>query len=194
MRRLSTVFLLVFVALVIGLVGVVAWKVTSRRLPAAAAPAHEADYRVNEIHISETLAGNLRWALDADRAEVYDEKRRTEMQQVVIRLYSGTTVWTVTADEGVLHNDDRDIELSGNVVVTSDDGLRMTTPKLYWRNSDRNLFTDRAVEITRPGTTITGRGLDVQMQTQAAVIQDQVRVVITNRANANLALFPRSGS
>ena len=194
MRRLSTVFLAVFVALVIGLAGVVAWKVTSRRLPATAAPAHEADYRVNEIHISETLAGNLRWALDADRAEVYDEKRRTEMQQVVIHLYSDDAVWTVTADEGVLNNDDRDIELSGNVVVTSDDGLRMTTPKLYWRNGDRNLFTDRDVEITRPGTTITGRGLDVRMQTQAAVIPDQVRVVITNRANANLALFPRSGS
>jgi len=37
-----------------------------------------------------------------------------------------------------------------------------------------------------------GRGLDVQMQEERAVLQRNVRVVITNRANANLSFFPRS--
>lgn len=192
MRRLSTIFLVCFVALVVGLGGWVTWKVRARRPPAPTPPAQQADYRINEIHINETLDGNLRWTLDADRAEVFDKQQRTVMQKVTVRVFSKDVVWTVTGDEGVLHNDKRDVTLRGNVVVTSNDGLRMTTPELKWRNQSRNLYTDEAVEITRAGTTIRGRGLDVQMQEHHAVLEKNVRVVITDRANANLGLFPRS--
>ena len=195
MRRLSRVFLVCFLALFVGLGGMVAWKVRGRRAPAPPPPASEqADYRVKEIHINETLEGNLRWTLDADQAEVFDRDQRTVMRKVVVRVYSKDGVWTVTGDEGTLDNDKRDVSLQGNVVVTSNDGLSVKTPELTWRNKDRTLFTSQAVEIQRAGTTINGRGLDVRMQEERAVIERSVRVVITNRANANLSFFPRSGS
>lgn len=182
-----------FVALALGLGGMVTWKVRARRAPEPAPPAPQADYRVNEVHISETLEGNLRWTLDADHAEVFDKEQRTVMQRVSIRVFSKDTEWKVTADHGVLDNEKRDVSLTGNVVVTSNDGLRLTTNDLRWRNHERNLFTDDVVEIRREGTTIAARGLDVRMDEQHAVLGKRVRVVITNRANANLALFPRSG-
>lgn len=195
MRRLSTVCLVCFVALLAGLGGIVAWKVWARRPPAAAPQAaQQADYRVKEIHINETLDGNLRWTLDADQAEVFDKDQRTVMRKVVVRVFSRDAVWTVTGDEGVLDNDKRDVTLHGNVVVQSNDGLRMTTPEIHWRNKERHLFTGAAVEIRRAGTTITGRGLDVRMPEQQAVVERNVRVVIQDRANANLGFFPRSGS
>jgi LPS export ABC transporter protein LptC len=193
MRRASTIALVCFVALLVGLGGMVAWKARARRGPAPAPPAPGADYRIREIHINETLEGNLRWTLDADQADVFDKEQRTVMRKVVVRVFSREAVWTVTADEGTLDNDKRDVEVQGNVVVTSNDGLRITTPQLVWQNKERYLHTDQAVTITRPGTTITGRGLDVRMQEQEAVLQKKVRVVIEDRANANLALFPRSG-
>jgi len=193
MRRLSTIFLVCFVALVAGLGGMVAWKVIGRRAPTPAPPAaQQADYQIKEVHINETLEGNLRWTLDADQAEVYDKDHRTIMRAVVIRVFSKDGVWTVRGDTGTLDNEKRDVSLEGNVVVTSNDGLEMKTSQLAWRNKDRNLSTDAAVEIQRAGTTIVGRGLDVQMQEERAVLQRNVRVVITNRANANLSFFPRS--
>ncbi|HEV8307849.1 MAG TPA: LPS export ABC transporter periplasmic protein LptC [Methylomirabilota bacterium] len=193
MRRLSTVFLVCFVALLAGLGGMVAWKARARRAPAPAPPAQQADYRIQEVHVNETLEGNLRFTLDADRAEVFDKDQRTVMHKVVVRLFSKDGEWTLTADEGVLDNAKRDVSLSGNVVVASNDGLRMTTQGISWRNDERHLYTDEAVEIKRAGTTITGRGLDLRMREQEAVLEKNVRVVIQNRANANLALFPRSG-
>jgi LPS export ABC transporter protein LptC len=192
MRRVSTLFLAAFVVLALGLGGVVAWKVRARRAPELAPPPQQADYRVNEVHISETLEGNLRWTLDADHAEVFDKDQRTIMRRVSIRVFSTDTEWTVTADEGVLHNEKRDVALTGNVLVVSNDGLTLTTNELAWRNGERTLFTDDLVEIKRQGTTIVGRGLDVRMNEQHAVLGKRVRVVITNRANANLAIFPRS--
>jgi LPS export ABC transporter protein LptC len=192
MRRVSTLFLVCFVALLVGLGGMIAWKARGRRAAPPPAPAEQAaDYRIREIHINETLEGNLRWTLDADQAEVFDQNKRTVMKKVTVKVFSKDAVWTVTADEGTLDNEKKDITVQGNVVVVSNDGLRITTPELVWHNEARHLRTDQAVEITRPGTTITGRGLDVKMKDQEAVVERQVRVVIENRANANLSLFPR---
>ena len=195
MRRLSIVFLVCFVALLAGLGGMIAWRVRGRSAPPAlATTAQDADYRIHEIHINETLEGNLRWTLDADQAEVFDKEQRTVMKNVVVKVFSKTAEWTVTADEGVMGNETRDVTVTGNVVVTSNDGLTIKTPELLWRNKDRNLSTEQAVEIKRTGTTITAQGMDVKMQDQEAVLPKKVRVVIENRANASLALFPRSGS
>jgi LPS export ABC transporter protein LptC len=192
MRRVSTLFLVCFVALLVGLGGMIAWKARGRRAAPPPAPAeHAADYRIREIHINETLEGNLRWTLDAEQAEVFDKNQRTVMKKVQVKVFSKDAVWTVTADEGTLDNEKKDISVQGNVVVVSNDGLRITTPELSWRNETRYLYTDQAVEIKRAGTTITGRGLEVKMKEEEAVIGRQVRVVIENRANANLALFPR---
>ena len=194
MRRLSTLFLGCFLALVVGLGAMVAWKVVGRRAPPAPpAPPQRADYQIKEIHINETLEGNLRWTLDADQAEVFDRAQRTVMKKVVVRVFSKDAVWTVTGDEGTLDNDKKDVSLEGNVVVASNDGLEMKTPALTWRNKERVLATGEAVEIRRGGTTITGRGLDVRMQDEHAVVERNVRVTITNRENANLSIFPRSG-
>ena len=193
MRRLSTVFLVCFVALVGGLGGAIVWKRMARRPPPLAAAPVQADYQITEIHINETLEGNLRWTLDADRAEVFDKDQRTDMKKVVIKVFTKDSTWTVTGDQGSLDNQNRNVSIQGNVILTSSDGLTLKTTELGWRNADRNLFTEAAVEIEREGTTITGRGFDVRMAEEQAVLQKNVRVVITDRNRANLAIFPRSG-
>lgn len=195
MRRLSTLFLVCFLAVLAGLSGVVAWRVTSRRAPTPVQqPAQQAEYQIKEVHINETLEGNLRWTLNADQAEVYDQKGITVMQKVVVQLFSKDGGWTVTSDEGTLDNNRRDVSLKGNVVIRSSDGLEMRTPTLQWNNEQRSLATDDDVQISREGTTITGKGLTVQMKEESAEIRRNVRVVINDRAKSNLAIFPRSKS
>ena len=195
MRRLSTLFLVCFLAVLAGLSGVVAWKIVGRRAPAPVQqPPQQAEYQIKDVHINETLDGNLRWTLNADQAEVYDQKGITVMRKVVIQVFSQDGDWTVTSDEGTLDNNRRNVTLKGNVVIRSSDGLEMRTATLGWDNERRTLATDDAVEISREGTTITGMGLAVQMQEETAAIRRNVRVVITDRAKSNLSLFPRSKS
>jgi LPS export ABC transporter protein LptC len=193
MRRLSTLFLMCFLAVLVGLSGVVAWRVMGRRPPAPVQqPPQQAEYQIKEVQINETLDGNLRWSLNADQAEVYDQKGITVMRKVVIQLFSREGNWTVTSDEGTLHNDRRDVALTGNVLIRSSDGLEMRTATLGWNNQRRVLSTDDSVEISQKGTTITGLGLAVRMQEETAAIRRNVRVVITDRTKSNLSLFPRS--
>ena len=193
MRRLSTLFLVCFLAVLAGLSGVIAWRVMGRRPPPPVQqPPQQAEYQIKEVHINETLDGNLRWTLRADQAEVYDQRGITLMRKVVIQLFSKDGDWTVTSDEGMLDNNKRDVTLTGNVVIRSNDGLEMKTAALAWDNEHRTLSTDDPVQISREGTTITGRGLAVRMQEESAAIRQNVRVVIMDRVKSNLALFPRS--
>jgi LPS export ABC transporter protein LptC len=195
MRRLSTLFLVCFVAVLIGLSGMIAWRVVGRKgPPPVQQPPQQAEYQIKEIHINETLEGNLRWTLNADQAEVYDQKGITLMHKVTIQVFSKDGDWTVTSDEGTLDNNRRDVSLNGNVIIRSSDGLEMRTATLGWDNEKRTMSTKDPVTISREGTTITGKGLDVQMQDETAAIQENVRVVITDRTKSNLALFPRSKS
>jgi LPS export ABC transporter protein LptC len=184
MRRLSTLFLICFLAVLASLSGVVAWKVMARRGPTPVQqPPQQAEYQIKEVHINETMEGNLRWTLNADQAEVYDQKGITVMRKVVIQVFSKDGDWTVTSDEGTL---------TGNVVIRSSDGLEMRTATLGWANDHRTLATEDPVEIRREGTTITGRGLAVHMQEETAAVQRNVRVIISDRAKSSLSLFPRS--
>jgi LPS export ABC transporter protein LptC len=195
MRRLSTIFLVCFLAVLAGLSGVVAWKVASRRPPAPVQqPSQQAEYQIKDVRINETLDGSLRWTLEADQAEVYDARGITVMRKVVIQVFSRDGSWTITSDKGTLANAKRDVSLTGNVVIRSSDGLEMRAPTLAWHNDDRVLDTDEAVEIRRDGTTITGQGLVVRMQDETADLRRNVRVVITDRTKSNLAIFPRSKS
>jgi len=193
MRRLSTLFLVCFLAVLAGLSGVVAWRVMGRRAPTPVQqPPQQAEYQIKEVHINETLEGNLRWTLNADQAEVYDQKGITVMRKVVVQVFSRDGDWTVTSDEGTLDNNRRDVSLKGNVIIRSSDGLEMRTPTLGWNNEQRALATDDDVQISREGTTITGKGLSVQMKEETAEVRRNVRVVINDRAKSNLAIFPRS--
>lgn len=194
MRRLSTLFLLAFLVILATLGGLIALRGRPRPPEPIAAPAQQADYRIKEIHINETLEGNLRWRLDADQAEVFEKQKQTVMRRVTVAIFSKDQVWSVKGDEGVLDNDSRDVTLKGHVVVTSNDGLRLTAPDLRWENEPRRLSTDGPVTIQRAGTTITGRGLTVDMAAERAVIAAKVRVVITDQQNSRLGLFPGSGS
>ena len=195
MRRLSTLFLVSFLAVLAGLSGVVVWRVIGRRAPASVQqPPQQAEYQIKDVRINETLDGTLRWTLDADQAEVYDQKGITVMRKVVIQVFSRDGDWTVTGDNGTLHNNERDVTLAGNVVIRSSDGLEMRTPTLSWNNEGRTLSTDDPVEISQKGTTITGLGLAVHMQEETAAVGRNVRVVITDRTKSNLSLFPRSKS
>ena len=125
MRRLSTIFLVCFLAVLASLSGVVAWRVMARRTPATVQqPAPQAEYQIKEVHINETLDGNLRWSLNADQAEVYEKKGITVMRNVVIQLFSRDGDWTVTSDEGTLNNAPRDVALTGNVVIRASERAR----------------------------------------------------------------------
>jgi LPS export ABC transporter protein LptC len=179
MRRLSLVILgcvAVFLSVLVGVL--VAKSRGGKQVPVEAAQT-KADYRIKEVHLQEEDRAGGRWQLDAEYGEIFEGQGRTVMKKVTIRMNQPTRVWTVSSDEGELARDTRDVELRGNVIVVTSDGLRLETDRLNWTAAEQRAWTDRPVTIRRDGVVVQGQGFESRVNEEATRIKGRVRATIT---------------
>jgi LPS export ABC transporter protein LptC len=135
----------------------------------------QADQEIREIHIQEDAkGGGYRWRLDAERAETFPGTGKTLLRKVTIGVDEPGRKWKVTSDEGDLIQDTRDVELRGNVVLVSSEGLRVETTVLKWMNADGRIWTEEPVTIYRSGGVVKGTGLDVTPSQEIATVRGRV--------------------
>jgi LPS export ABC transporter protein LptC len=136
----------------------------------------KADLNVKEVRIEEE-AGKVRWRLTAEQALMWEEKGggRTELRRVNVEVDEPDRSWSIVGDMGEYLQKERKIELRGNVVVTSSDGLRLETDVLRWDGNDRRLWTDRPVTLRSRGGVVRGQTLELAMASDATTIGGRVR-------------------
>jgi len=184
MRKLPIAILacvVVFLAVVVGVL------LTRSRGPRTLAPEPtqtKADYRIKEVHLQEEGRGSTRWQLDAEYGEIFEDQGRTTMKKVVVRVEEPARVWTVSADEGDMLRDSKDVELRGNVILETSDGLRLETSRLAWTAKDQRAWTDRPVTIYRSGITVRGQGFESRVNEEATTVKGRVRAVVAPGAFA----------
>ena len=179
MRRLPLIILgcvVVFISVVV--VSLVTRSRGPRVHTSEPAPSN-ADYRIKEVHLQEEEPGKARWQLDAESGEIFEEQRKTIMKKVTIRINERARDWTVKGDEGELARDTRDVELRGNVVVVSSDGLRLETSRLNWTAKDQRAWTDQPVMVWRPGVVVRGQGFESRISEEVATIKGRVRATLS---------------
>jgi LPS export ABC transporter protein LptC len=66
----------------------------------------------------------------------------------------------LVANEGVFRNKFAAAEVFGNVVVTTNDGKKMETEKLFWNRESDSIYTDQFVKIRTKDQIIYGDSLD----------------------------------
>ena len=145
-------------------------------------PPTKADYRIKEIRLQEHQSGKLQWRLVADQAEVFSREGKTVMQKVTVTIEEPDRTWTVTGDEGDLHDATKDVEVRKNVVLTGSDGLRLETNTLRWQAKERRLWTNDPVTIFRAGAVIRGQGLEAWMADERTQVKGRLRVTFAERA------------
>ena len=184
MRKIPLVILgcvLVFLSVVISLLVA---KSRGPRLQPPEPAQTKADYRIKEVHLQEEDRGGGRWQLDAEYGEIFEAQGKTLMKKVTVRIAEPTRAWTVSSDEGELARDTKDVELRGNVVVTSSDGLRLETNRLRWVAKEQRAWTDDPVTIRRGGVVVRGQGFESRVKDEATLIKGRVRATITGGFDA----------
>ena len=104
------------------------------------------------------MKDGVSWQLEADQAETYEKAGRTVLRKVRIRIQEPERSWTVTGDEGEMVQATKDVELRGNVVLISSDGLRLETTRLRWDADAKRAWTDEPVILLREGRRGEGLG------------------------------------
>lgn len=178
MRKLPLVILGCVVLFLAAVVAVLLTRSRGSSVPPSEPAQSKADYRIKEVHLQEEDRGRASWQLDAEYGEVFEDRGKTVMKKVVIRINEPTRAWTVSGDEGDLLRDSKDVELRGHVVVVSSDGLRMETDRLNWAAKEQRVWTDTPVTIWRTGVVVRGQGFESRVKQEATTIKGRVRATI----------------
>jgi len=172
--------LIILTAVVVFLSIVVGVLVHRSRVPRALTgePATtKADYRLKQLHLQELARDGSRWQLDAEYSETFEDQAKTSMKKVTIKVDQPTRSWTATGDEGDLNQETKDVELRGNVVLISNDGLKLETERLRWDAAQQRAWTDDPVTIYRAGAVVKGTGFESRVNEEVSNIRGRVRAV-----------------
>jgi LPS export ABC transporter protein LptC len=183
MHRLAQRILIVVVLFVVAVGVMLVVRSRAARVESVGPRPSSADLVIKEVRLEEEESSGVRWQLIADQALIYDKEGRTALRKPNIRVLERDRSWTVVGEEGDLYQDSKDVEIRRNVVLTSDDGLRIETTVLRWQAHDKRLWTDVPVRIFRDGTVIDGKGLDVQMDEETTTVQGRVHATFPGRKN-----------
>jgi len=147
--------------------------------PAVAGKKSTAEQVIENFTLTHTSQGEKEWELEADRAEIYKRERKTIVQVLKIKFYDqGKITSILTAREGALHSQSGDMEVRGDVVVTSEEeGTTLKTESLRWDANRKKIVTDDLVRQERTNTIITGQGLEADPDLEKVVIKKNVKVI-----------------
>jgi len=113
----------------------------------------------------------------AEYVEVYERLDLKKARKVKVDFYDsqGNHSSVLVADSGVIQERKQKFEALGNVVVITDDGIKLQTQSLRWDPKSAKILTDDFVTITRGEDVITGYGLEADQKLKHFVIKERVK-------------------
>jgi LPS export ABC transporter protein LptC len=135
-----------------------------------------ADSRIEKIRFVEEKEGRKTWELEANAMQHYQGQNVMILEDVRLTFFSkdGRT-FTVTGKQGRVSQDTKDMELVGEVVVSSSDGYRLMTHSMAYTHQGKKIRTQDAVELDGDQLRLKGRGMIVDMEAQTVSVLHEVR-------------------
>jgi LPS export ABC transporter protein LptC len=130
--------------------------------------ADSADQVMFGAHFNLTDKGLERAELVSDTAYFFDDNTRIELRKVETTFYTvtGARDAYLTSVRGTYNNRTGLMIARGDVVVTTEEGRRLTTPELRYDQASNEISSDSAFVLTEPGRRLEGIGFrsDPNMQ------------------------------
>jgi len=148
-------------------------------IPRMAGRESSPEQAIENFTLTHTNEGEKEWELEADRAEIYKREGKTIVQKLKVKFYDqGKITSILTAREGELLSQSGNMEVRGNVVITShEEGTTLETESLKWDAKREKIVTDDWVRQTRNDTIITGQGLESDPALEKVIIKKNVQVI-----------------
>ena len=120
--------------------------------------------------------------IDAQVIRKFERLDSTMAYVVNINIFdsNGVATTNIVGDSGVIREDNPRIDMYGNVVVISDDSIKLETEYLYWLGGNAKIHSDAFVKITIGNDIMTGVGLEADQDLFPFRILDQVSGTITD--------------
>ncbi|WP_308664187.1 LPS export ABC transporter periplasmic protein LptC [uncultured Acidaminococcus sp.] len=170
--------LLVIAAAVLLMGGVIAWLLSSKPTTGKVQEnGKDVLQEVNGSTIQETKNGKKVWELTV-QSLLYDKKAQlAHMKGIRGTFYQddGRTM-TVTADEGEVHMDTKDVVLTKNPHGTTSDGGDAVADKFTWINKDQMVVGEGNVRLKKDDTVATAKKATFNVALDQAKLEEDAHV------------------
>ena len=144
------------------------------------APAHAVDVPdqiIENSTITFSEEGVKSATIFAQYVAVYERLDLKKAKKLIVHFYAagGGQTSVLVADSGVIREGKQQVEALGNVVVTTQEGIKLQTQSLRWNPQDAKIVTDDFVTITKGQDVITGYGLEADQELKHFVIKKKVK-------------------
>jgi LPS export ABC transporter protein LptC len=141
-----------------------------------------ADMHLEKIRFVEDKHGQKTWELEAKSVRQYQDQNVMVLEDVKVTFYAkeGRTFF-LTGRQGKVYQDSKNVELVGDVVLTSSDGYRLKTHSASYRNSEKVMSTPDPVEIEGEQIRLTGKGMLVNTEDKTFKILSQVKTQLRGK-------------
>ena len=155
--RLTTLFV---GALVAALAAAACDKQAKTPTVQTASAADSADQIMENVHITLFVKGLKRGEVFADTAYTFDEQTRFDFRKArsTFNKENGAPDGTMTADRAIYNTRSQVLEGFGNVVVTSTDGKKLTSPHVTFSQTTNEITSDTAFTVTQGDKSQSGVG------------------------------------
>jgi LPS export ABC transporter protein LptC len=134
------------------------------------------DLQVQNVHYTEVGDSGMKWEITADTARYLKKENLALFEKVKVRLVmKDGRVFVMNGDRGQLNTQSRDMEIEGNVGIVSENGDRISTDRLLYRNAGKRIETDRPVVMENGSVRISGVGMILTLDENKVTLLSQVR-------------------
>ena len=179
-RRKRTVLILAILAAVLSLSVFLAIRMIGKSPEKALLKilSDKVDLEVRNVRFTEVGDSGMNWEITADTARYQKKENLAIFERMKVRLVtSGGETYVMTGDRGLLHTVSRDMEIEGNVVIVSENGNRLLTDRLRYRNAEKRIESDRPVGMENQTVRISGVGMIFSLDQKKVSLLSQVRAV-----------------
>jgi LPS export ABC transporter protein LptC len=139
-------------------------------------PHGEADMRLEKIRLVEDKQGKKTWELDAKAIQQYQGQNIILLEDVKVTFFTKDgRSFILSGNQGKVYQDSKNMELVGDVVLTSSDGYRLKTYSVSYQHANKKVTTSDPVEIEGKEIQVVGKGMQVDMEAKTIKILSQAK-------------------
>jgi LPS export ABC transporter protein LptC len=144
------------------------------------------DQEVSDFALTETEQGTPSWKLYARYAATYSARNLVVARSIRVDFYDekGNKSSELTAREGEIQQQSRDMTARGNVVLQAVEGTRMSTEELRFLNKEQKIISPptQQVRVEREGNVLTGYGFESDPNLKHFEFKSNVKAVVRSQS------------
>ena len=135
-----------------------------------------ADARLEKIRFVEEKQGQKTWELEAKSIQQYQGQNIMLLEKVKVNFFTKEgRSFILSGNQAKVYQDSKNMELVGDVVLTSSDGYRLKTHSIFYQHSEKRVTTSDPVEIEGEQIRLVGKGMWVDMEAKIFKVLSQVK-------------------